>query len=40
MRLKTAQEIDAIGRAGEIVAGVLALVGFGGLALLRRRLCM
>ncbi len=27
MRLKTADEIDAIGRAGEIVAGVLALVG-------------
>lgn len=27
MRLKTAEEIDAIGRAGEIVAGVLALVG-------------
>ncbi|MCL7958820.1 MAG: type I methionyl aminopeptidase [marine benthic group bacterium] len=26
-RLKTADEIDAIGRAGEIVAGVLALVG-------------
>ena len=27
MRLKSAEEIDAIGRAGEIVAGVLALVG-------------
>ncbi len=27
MRLKTADEIDAIARAGEIVAGVLALVG-------------
>ncbi len=27
MRLKSAAEIDAIGRAGEIVAGVLALVG-------------
>jgi len=27
MRLKSAAEIDAIGRAGEIVAGVLAVVG-------------
>ena len=27
MRLKSAAEIDAIGRAGDIVAGVLALVG-------------
>lgn len=27
MRLKSAEEIDAIARAGEIVAGVLALVG-------------
>ncbi|MBT8478368.1 MAG: type I methionyl aminopeptidase, partial [Gemmatimonadetes bacterium] len=27
MRLKSATEIEAIGRAGEIVAGVLSMVG-------------